>query len=237
MRHPLLCALGLLMASTTVHAALEARDLNGTPATAEAYYDTVLGITWLADANYFQTSGADPDGLADYVTLRTWAENLVLGPGGIYQSWRLPQALPSNGRGWNYDYISYDGVSSDMGYNHSASTNELGYMFYVNLGNAGARSTSGAVTSCDPNRCLTNTGPFVNLMPDQYYMQQLSWLVPYFRLYDGGYFPHPNGGTEMRGWVVHDGDIGVAVVVPEPGTWALMLAGVAALSSVARRRR
>jgi len=36
---------------------LQPRDLSGSPTTIEAYYDTVLDITWLVDANYARTSG------------------------------------------------------------------------------------------------------------------------------------------------------------------------------------
>ena len=52
-------AIGL---SGAAQAALQGRDLNGSAASFEAYYDTVLDITWLADANYAQTSGYDADG-------------------------------------------------------------------------------------------------------------------------------------------------------------------------------
>lgn len=41
---------------------LQARDLDGNPSTIEAYCDTTLGITWLADANFAQASGFDPTG-------------------------------------------------------------------------------------------------------------------------------------------------------------------------------
>lgn len=40
----------------TWESTLQGRDLDGNLATFEAYYDTVLGITWLADANYAKTS-------------------------------------------------------------------------------------------------------------------------------------------------------------------------------------
>lgn len=233
MRHPLILALGLLAASATVHAALEGRDLDGTSATAEAYYDTVLGITWLANVNYFQTSGADADGRGQLGVLQNWTNNLTLGG---YLNWRLPRATPADGVDWDVATLTYDGLSSDIGYNHASAGNELGYMFYVNLGNQGAFDLAGAPTACHPNTCLVNAGPFVNLMPEQYYTASPAWFVPYFRMFDGGQYGD-NGIAEYRAWAVHDGDIGVAVVVPEPGTWALMLAGVAALSGVARRRR
>ncbi len=56
------------------------RDLDGNDATFEAYYDTVLDITWLADANYAQTSGYDADGMMDY-------RLASLG----FSNWRLPR--------------------------------------------------------------------------------------------------------------------------------------------------
>jgi hypothetical protein len=63
----MLCAIALTLAvSTSLHAAsisgqgtwestLQGRDLDGNLTTFEAYYDTALNITWLADANYAGT--------------------------------------------------------------------------------------------------------------------------------------------------------------------------------------
>lgn len=39
-------------AAGTWQTTLQGRDLDGNATTFEAYYDTVLDITWLADANY-----------------------------------------------------------------------------------------------------------------------------------------------------------------------------------------
>jgi hypothetical protein len=59
---------GLLLLGTTAQAAsvsgqgawemtLQGRDLDGDNTTAEAWYDSVLGITWLGDANHARTTG------------------------------------------------------------------------------------------------------------------------------------------------------------------------------------
>jgi len=53
----------------------------------QAYYDDATNLTWLADANYAQTSGYDADGLMHWQAANAWAAQLtVAGVGG----WRLP---------------------------------------------------------------------------------------------------------------------------------------------------
>jgi hypothetical protein len=42
----------LVYGQGTWETTLQARDMDGNTSTIEAYYDTVLDITWLADANY-----------------------------------------------------------------------------------------------------------------------------------------------------------------------------------------
>jgi hypothetical protein len=42
-------------------------------------YDDVLDITWLADANYAQTSGYDSDGQMTFILANTWATGLSYG--------------------------------------------------------------------------------------------------------------------------------------------------------------
>ena len=46
----MITSIALVVSVTSVNAALIARDLDGESTTAEAYYDTVLNITWLANA-------------------------------------------------------------------------------------------------------------------------------------------------------------------------------------------
>jgi len=50
-----------------------------------------------------------------------------------YHDWRLPHTLPVNGTSYNYNW-STDG-STDWGYNITSLNSELGYMYYVELGN------------------------------------------------------------------------------------------------------
>ena len=50
-------------------------------------YDTILDVTWLADADYAQTSGYDADGKMDWASAVAWAEQLSHCG---YNDWRLP---------------------------------------------------------------------------------------------------------------------------------------------------
>jgi len=56
-----------LVLSTSANAALLER-LGGL-----AYYDTEADLTWLADANYAQTSGYDADGLMTWQQSMDWS--------------------------------------------------------------------------------------------------------------------------------------------------------------------
>lgn len=69
------------------------------------------------------------------------------------------------------------------------------------------------------------------------HIPQATWV--YWDIWQGDSW---GGGTSAAGvrsgfaWAVHDGDIGVPAPVPEPQTWALMLAGIGALGVAGRRR-
>ena len=63
---------------------LESRDLDGNAATVEAYYDTVLNITWLANANLAQTSGFDADGLLVWATVNPGDVAVVPAPAAVW---------------------------------------------------------------------------------------------------------------------------------------------------------
>src|SRR3989344_1507399 len=68
---------------------LQGRDLDGNLSTFEAYYDTALNITWLADANYAGTT-------MDWTTANAWVA--ALNPyGSCITGWRLPTVSPVDG--------------------------------------------------------------------------------------------------------------------------------------------
>jgi hypothetical protein len=93
-------------------------------------YDDVLDITWLQDANYAQTSGYadslypyDTNGRMRWSHAVAWADQLSYSG---YNDWRLPTTVDGP-----YE-LGYDGTTT-AGYNITSS--EMGYMYYVNLGN------------------------------------------------------------------------------------------------------
>lgn len=199
-------------------------------------YDDTLNLTWLQDANQSKTNGDDADGLMTWDAAIAWADQLVYAG---YSDWRLPGVAPLNGV--SFDYAGSNDGHTDGGWNITRPSSELAHMFYVSLGNQGARTSSGASSSCGAsNLCLTNTGPFINLTPGygSWYGQEF-WgygYLGYAWAFDsGGYQSGYLKNSISYAWAVHPGDI--AAVVPEPETYALLLAGLGLVGVVAKRRR
>jgi hypothetical protein len=224
--------------SGAAHATLQGRDLDGSTDSFEAYYDTVLDITWLKDANYAKTSGDNFYGFMSWDNATTWVANLSFTDGvHVYDNWRLPTVNPVNGTSFNYSY-SLDG-STDWGYNITSPNSELAYMFYVNLGNPAYFTPAGAVSGCyvsSSDTCLGNTGPFANLQSDGYWS---GWeyapdttIAGVFGMNDGSQLASSKGIGRYV-WAVSPGDV---AAVPEAQTYALMLAGLGLIGWRARRR-
>lgn len=114
-------------------------------------YDTALGITWLQDANYAQTSGYDVDGKMTWYEANAWAEQLVYGG---YFDWRLPTAFPNEMGHLYYSELNntagasvlntapFQNVMANMYWTntHHASTPDRAWSFSFNPGQAGSLS-------------------------------------------------------------------------------------------------
>lgn len=202
----------------TWESTLMARDFDGDASTIEGYYDTGLGITWLADANYAQTSGYARDGVLRWADADAWAADLNLN--GITH-WRLPNTEPVDGTA--YDYGSVMDGSKDVGFNISApgsaypgsAGSEMARMFYSTLGNLSYYDTSGNPNQ--PGWQVFNRGPFENLLSNYYWsateyapLTSHAW----FFYMDNGYQYHAGNTNRRYVWVVHDGDVGAPVPVP-----------------------
>jgi hypothetical protein len=223
------------LGSGSAHAVLQGRNMDGNPLTFEAYYDTVLNITWLADANYAKTSGFDADGAMSWIEANTWATNLSFAnslTNQTYADWHLPSVNPIGGISFNYS-VSYNG-STDTGYNISeqgtafagSTDNEMAHLFYNTLDN---KSYCPVSTDCSPQPQagwgLTNTGPFTNLQAGIY------WSATDTATTSGAWHFNFKTGDQIANPWYHDfyalavspGDI---AAVPEAQTYALMLAGL-----------
>lgn len=199
-----LCASAFIL-STNCNAALIER-LGGL-----AYYDDVADLTWLADANYAQTSGYDADGVMSWESANTWVAGLIVD--GV-DGWRLPDTLQpdancgSQSRGFDY------------GYNCTGS--EMGNLFYNVLGNTADS--------------LTNTGPFSNIQEFGYW----SATDETYRIGDAWYFSMNSGkqnyfskSINYNAWAVRSGDISA---VPVPAAVWLFGSGLLGLVGLARRK-
>lgn len=251
-RNALIASACLALLSSAAHATLQGRDLNGSPGSFEAYYDTVLNVTWLSDANLaasntFGVSGINADGTMTWATAQDWIAAMNAANYLGYSDWRLPSVSPVDGSGFQYFSSSdYWTGTRDESYSISApgsahpgsTASEMAYMYYVNLGNKGFSDTSGA--NPQPGWGLANTGPFSNLQPNLYWSgtdipskPNLAWDFVMSHGYQGAYFMTTNGNA----WAVRSGDVTAAAAVPEPEAWGLMLSGLALVAAAARWRK
>ena len=210
-------AVGCSLASVGVQATLLGR-LPATPGGSDyqAYYDTVLNITWLADANDAQTSGYDADGLMVWSTALNWIGSLNSASHLGVSDWRLPFIVDIAASGCNFGY-----TGTDCGYNVATKSGatvytELAHLFYDTLANKRYYDGNGGTLGCPggPNYCLINTGPFSHLRPGQYWSGTEyaphttdAW---YFR-FDFGAQNYHDKGFATYAWAVRPGDIGAVV--------------------------
>ncbi|MHB8474221.1 MAG: Lcl domain-containing protein [Gammaproteobacteria bacterium] len=201
---------------------LQARHLNGNPSTVEAYYDTALNITWLANANYAGTTMV-------WTTANSWAASLNING---YTGWRLPTTTDTGTPGCNFAYSG-----TDCGFNVDTASSELAHMFYTTLGDKAYYSSSGVPSQ--PGFGLTNTGPFSNLQASGYWSATeyapnaiYAWTLSF---YSGGQ-GYANKIIPMYAWAVHSGDI-AASTVPMPAAVWLFGSGLGVLAGVSRKRQ
>ncbi len=206
-------------------------------------YDDVLNITWLQDANYAKTSGYDADGRIKWIDAMNWVSALSYGG---YDDWRLPMIRDTGSPGCNPGFSG-----TDCGWNvqtRDAITgrvySELAYMFYVNLGNKGpydaAGNGQGGYGIVDDPLNPNDESLFSDLRRGVYWsgqaVQPFSVSAWSFNMLDG----YQSAYEEIfirdnYAWPVRTGD--VAAPIPEPETYAMMLAGLGLLGVMTRRRK
>jgi hypothetical protein len=204
---------------------LQARDIDGNGST-DAFYDAQQDLTWLADANFAATSGYWDSldyswypapleaGRMSQADSTAWVDQLDVH--GV-TDWRLPLLLETPTVNPAIGAPPGTPCSAVSGWFCMLGDNEMTVLFSQ----------------------LGGSSPFLNVQDLEY------WTGSNFGLNDawGAYadrLSRASGITdELRipvyAWAVRDGD--VALAVPEPSTYAMMVLGLAAVGIAARRRR
>jgi len=248
-----------LLLSQSANAGLIARTISdATFGNVEAYYDDVLDLTWLKDANFAKTSGyaatgftgidavtgdtvVNVDGKMTWADANAWAGQLQI---GTFDDWRLTSVQPQDGSTVFNENWADDGTT-DVGYNITSQLHEMAYMFHVNLGLEGDDGGTGfhnaALDTAIDTVSLGNNIAIDNLM-SYVYWDDVEY-APYtgnawaFLTVDGVQYDGYKGYS-FFGWAVRSGDVGastpVVSSVPEPTTLAIFSLGL--LGLVARRK-
>ena len=224
-RLKLATAIMALTISTHSNAALIER-LGGS-----AYYDDVLDITWLADANAL--ASVFFGGTATWLNVNSWVDNLNVN--GI-TGWRLPTALDTGPVGKDRS-----NGGTDTGYNVQTTDgaivySEMASLYLDTLGNLSFLDVDG---NAQAGYGLVNTGPFSGFGASHggYWVVSKadptsvsnSWV---FSLSLGSQIDPLNSGS-FAAIAVHDGDVGA---VPVPAAAWLFGSGLLGLLGFTRRK-
>ena len=231
MQRTLLGMMLLVLACSSANAALLSR------ASGQAYYDDVLDITWIANANLADTTtfgvlGINANGSMTWAKANEWIAAMNTAAYLGTSDWRLPTVTDTGTSGCDFAY-----TGTDCGYNVDLSTGEMAHMYYSTLGNTGFYNTSGVPTGCSGSSpyCLTNTGPFSNLQPSHYWSGTAyapNTSNAWYFLFDDGLQINLNKSAALYAWAVRPGDI---ALVPVPAA-AWLFGGALALLGAVRRR-
>lgn len=174
-----------------------------------AYYDSVLGVTWLADANLGAGSafddGNDSDGRMQWQNAVDWAAALSVG--GI--------------TGWRLASMDVDGDGEVVDCSVSSATlcrdNEYGHLFHQQ-----------GIDSL-------NSGPFENVGTARYWSgteaESDAWLFDF--TFGSGNQITASRNTNLLAWAVYDGDV---APVPVPAALWMLAPVVTCLLALSGRR-
>lgn len=224
----LAAALCMLGAQGSALAQLQARDING-DGTADAYYDVQQDISWLADANYYATLGLPP-------SIEYFSGLPVGSPGSTYGAGAMVQ--------WDAQAFAESLVVHGID----------GWRLPNRLVPVGSDSPVCGANVCDgwhnwpselsvlAGQLAGTPGPFTNVQNGWYFTGTSSQTLPshtfgLVNVLSGSRTVYDAIEAWGFAWAVHDGDVGLIAPVPEPSTYALMLAGIGFIGVVARRRK
>lgn len=194
----------------------------------QGVYDTDLNLTWLANANLaasntFGVSGINSAGYMTWDTSQSWIAAMNTANYLGFNDWRLPTTVPTD-----TSCVGY-GTGSGLG----CTGSEMGHLFYTELGGVGWWSIL--------SRHNANLALFQNVQSYGYWsdtevppVNQHAWVFDMGNGYQSTTLKNTNY-NQMFAWAVRDGQ--VISAVPEPETYAMLLAGLGLLGFAARRRK
>lgn len=201
---------------TTLHA----RDLdrNGV---ADAVFDSDLNITWLLEPS-------DSTGYG-WVSANAWATTLVFAG---HTGWRLPTMVDTGAPGCDQAYSGTDCGHNVQTRSGGVVYSEFANLFYNTYGNKALYDSSGNFLMEQwqarlPNMFWLNVENAAN--PEEAWFFNPIWGDQATSRKDNF------GGHNFLATAVHDGDIGAPV--PEPSTWAMLIAGLAGAMVAGRTTR
>lgn len=183
-------------------------------------YDDVLNITW--------TRQAGDGAVRNWADSVAWANNLVFAD---FDDWRLPWASAIAQAGPTPSVVECQ-TATEL----ACRDNEMGYMFFHNLGGAKFDSKTGTQTAAGGQ---VLTGIRGSAVPLRSY-----WSGTEFEInndvsawafnFSDSFQDFLVKESFYYAWAVHPGDV---AAIPEPESYALLLAGLGLMGFVARRRR
>lgn len=188
----------------------------------QAYYDTGLNITWLADANYAKISGYSNNGglIANWSHAQSWIGTLNAAHHLGVSDWRLPTTAQPDPT--CSDQLNPEPGFPLQGYGFGCTGSEMGHLFNVE-----------GISASTP-------GPFTNIMADGHYWSGTAAYAPWPNRNQKAWRFNFNWGEQgpiwrsyyLYAWPVRDGDI---APVPLPGALGLF-SGALGMLGVMRRK-